>query len=137
MVYCLPQGDVDAHVAANYLDAYPGDDYLHVAQINDEPWMEGDVVQPSGMSNARKLTYSFALDYLDVPWPDQIVRPSYLSGTTLRLETQAQRAVSHPAAPAPANPAARLRRRRTRTDRPTRARRSRRRRPRPTATTAC
>ncbi len=88
MVYCLPQGEVDAHVAANYLDAYPGDAYLHVAQINDEPWMEGDVVQPSGMSNARKLTYSFALDYLAVPWPDQIVQPSYLSGTTLRLETK-------------------------------------------------
>ena len=88
MVYCLAQSDVDAHIAAHYLDAYPGTNGLHVAQIADEPWMDGDVVQASGMSQARKLTYSFALDYLDVPWPDAIPRPDYLNGTTLRLETK-------------------------------------------------
>ena len=88
MVYCLAQSDVDAHIAANYLNDYPGTDGLSVAQIIDEPWMDGDVVQPSGMSNARKLTYSFALDYIDVPWPDSIPRPSYLAGTTLRLEAR-------------------------------------------------
>jgi hypothetical protein len=88
MVYCMAQADVDAHIAANYLSAYPGTAYLHVAHINDEPWMEGDVVQTSGMSNARKLTYSFALDYLAVPWPDNIPRPDYLTGTTLRLEAR-------------------------------------------------
>ena len=40
------KSDVDAHIAAHYLDAYPGTSYLHVAQISDEPWMDGDVVQP-------------------------------------------------------------------------------------------
>jgi hypothetical protein len=88
MVYCIAAGDVAAHVAANYLSPYPGASYLHVAQITDEPWMDGDVVQASGLSMARKLTYSFALDYLDVPWPSNITRPSYLAGTTLRLETK-------------------------------------------------
>jgi hypothetical protein len=86
MVYCLPLGDVDAHIAVHCLDKYPGASYLSVVQILDEPWMEGDVVQASGMSQSRKVTYSFALDYLAVPWPNQITRPSYIAGTTLRLE---------------------------------------------------
>jgi hypothetical protein len=88
MVYCLAESDVDAHIAAHYLDKYPATDQLSVAQISDEPWMDGDIVQASGMSMARKLTYSFALDYLDVPWPNNIARPSYLSGTTLRMEAR-------------------------------------------------
>ena len=87
MVYCLDSGDVDAHVAANYLMAYPGQNYLHVAQITDEPWMEGDSVDSSGMSANRKLTYFFALDYLqNVPWPDAVPKPALAAGTTLKLE---------------------------------------------------
>lgn len=135
MVYCLA-GDVNAHIAANYLNDYPGTDGLSVAQISDEPWMDGDVVQPSGMSNARKLTYSFALDYIDVPWPDSIPRPSYLAGTTLRLEARfSGQFLTLPARAC--NPAAAIRQRRTRMDRPTPVRRSRPHRPRRTAITAC
>jgi hypothetical protein len=88
MVYCIAAGDVPAHVSAHYLDEYPGAAWLSVAQISDEPWMDGDIVQASGLSLARKLTYYFALDYLDVPWPDHITRPSYTAGTTLRLEAR-------------------------------------------------
>jgi hypothetical protein len=88
MVYCIAQADVDAHIAGNYLSAYPGSDYLHVAEITDEPWMDHDIVQASGMSIARKLTYRFALDYQAVPWPDNIPQPDYTSGTTLRLEAR-------------------------------------------------
>jgi hypothetical protein len=88
MVYCLPSNQVIAHIAANYLLAFPGTTNLHVSQIVDEPWMDGDCVDSTGMSDSRKLTYSFALDYLDVPWPSLITRPAYLEGTTLRLEAR-------------------------------------------------
>jgi hypothetical protein len=88
MVYCLPASQVNAHIAANCLAAYPGQEFLHVAQIADEPWMDGDVVEFSGISSNRKLTYGFALDYLSVPWPSHITKPSQLGGTTLRLEAK-------------------------------------------------
>ena len=77
-----------AHIAAHYLDTFPGTDALTVSQIVDEPWMEGDVVQSDGLSQTRKLTYQFALAYLDVPWPDAIPRPVYAAGTTLRLSVR-------------------------------------------------
>ncbi len=88
IVYKIDAADVPAHVAAHYLDSFPGTDSLTVSQIVDEPWMEGDVVQTSGLSQTRKLTYYFALAYLDVPWPDAIPRPDYTAGTTLRLSVR-------------------------------------------------
>ena len=88
IVYKIAAADVPAHVAAHYLDTYPGASGLTVAQIDDEPWMEGDVVQSSGLSQTRKLSYHFALAYLDVPWPDAIPRPGYAAGTTLRLSVR-------------------------------------------------
>lgn len=88
MVYCLPQSEVDAHIAANYLMAYPGVPQLTVSQISDDPWMADDVVQPGGMSVSRRLVYAFALNYLNVNWPTSITKPTHRNGTTLRLEAK-------------------------------------------------
>jgi hypothetical protein len=86
MVYCLPAGEVAAFIAGNYLDEYAASMQMAVVEISDEPWMEGDVVAAgTGLSQSRRVTVRFAIVYLDVPWPDSITRPSYASGTTLKL----------------------------------------------------
>src|ERR1017187_4009367 len=87
-VYCLPLARVDAFIAANYLMFYPGSDLLQVTQIADDPWMDDDVVDVAGMSLSRKVVFSFSIVYLDVLWPSNITRPSYLSGSTLKLKTK-------------------------------------------------
>ena len=88
MVYCLPAAEVAAFIAGNYLDEYLASLNMAVVKITDEPWMEGDVVDSLGTSQSRRVTLHFAVVYLDVPWPANITRPAYLSGTTLRLTTK-------------------------------------------------
>ena len=50
MVYCLAESDVDAHIAADYLDQYPGADRLSVAQIATNLGWTATSSRPSGMS---------------------------------------------------------------------------------------
>jgi hypothetical protein len=62
---------------------------MQVVAISDEPWMEGDVLNPAtGYSNSRRVTLHFAIVYLNVPWPASISRPSSAAGTTLKLKTR-------------------------------------------------
>ena len=79
---------VDSFIESNYAVFFPGSDLLQVTQIKDEPWMDGDVVLVDGMSNTRKVTFSYSIVYLDVSWPSNINRPNYKSGTTLKLKTK-------------------------------------------------
>ena len=88
MVYCWPESLVAAFISGNYLDEFAASSYMSVVKITDEPWMEGDVVLASGMSQSRKVTLHFAVVYLDVPWPTNITRPDYASGTTLKLRVR-------------------------------------------------
>jgi len=86
MVYCLPESEVAAFITGNYLDEYAASIQMAVVEIIDEPWMEGDVVNAvTGMSQNRRVTVRFAVVYLAVPWPANIVQPSYSLGTTLKL----------------------------------------------------
>ena len=86
MVYCLPAANVAAFISGNYLDEYAASTQMAVVEIIDDPWMEGDVVEPlTGLSQTRRVTVHFAIVYLDVPWPDAISQPSYAGGTTLKL----------------------------------------------------
>jgi hypothetical protein len=86
-VYCLPESLVAAFISGNYLAEFAASTYMAVVRITDEPWMEGDVVLSTGFSQSRKVTLHFAVVYLDVPWPSNITRPDYASGTTLKLRT--------------------------------------------------
>jgi hypothetical protein len=79
---------VDDFIASNSLVFYPGSDLLQVTQIQDEPWMDEDVVYEAGMSVSRKVTFTYAIVYLDVPWPSNIIQPGYLAGSTLKLKTK-------------------------------------------------
>ena len=105
IVLCLKQEDVRSCIEANWNATYPevsGDDDsvdgpdppLSVISISDDPWMDGDIVQSEeqsadgtgGLTNNRKLTFTFGLTYLDVPWPDNFNQPHYTPGTTLKLD---------------------------------------------------
>ncbi len=88
MVYCLPASEVAAFIEANYLAEYTASVKMAVVRITDEPWMEGDVVLSAGTSQTRKVTLHFAVVYLDVPWPDNVTRPDYATGTTLKLHVR-------------------------------------------------
>ena len=89
MVYCLPAAEVAAFISGNYLDEYAASTNMAVVEIIDEPWMEGDVIAAdTGLSQSRRVTVRFAVVYLDVPWPTHITRPSYTSGTTLKLRAR-------------------------------------------------
>ncbi len=88
MVYCLPASEVAAFIEANYLAEYTASVKMAVVRITDEPWMEGDVVLSAGTSQTRRVTLHFAVVYLDVPWPDNITRPDYATGTTLKLHVR-------------------------------------------------
>ncbi len=89
MVWCLAAADVSAFLAANYLDEYAASTNMAVVEILDEPWMEGDIViNAQGYTASRKITLKFAVVYLDVAWPDGMTRPSYRTGTTLKLYTK-------------------------------------------------
>ena len=87
MVYCLPAADVPAFIAGTYLAEYVASTNMAVVEILDDPWMEKDVIGSQGYSNSRRITLKFAVVYLDVPWPAGITRPSYRTGTTLKLHT--------------------------------------------------
>ena len=87
MVYCLPAADVPAFIAGTYLAEYVASTKMAVVEILDDPWMEKDVIGSQGYSNSRRITLKFAVVYLDVPWPAGITRPSYRTGTTLKLHT--------------------------------------------------
>ena len=78
---------VDDFVSTNYLVFYPGSTLLQVTKITDKPWMEGDIVYPGGMSVSRRVTFSYSIVYLTVPWPDNIDQPVYAAGTTLKLKS--------------------------------------------------
>jgi hypothetical protein len=105
IIVCLKQEDVASCIEANWNSTYPevaGDDDsaagpdapLSVIDIAEEAWMEGDVVQSDadskdgtgGLTNNRKLTFTFGLTYLKVPWPDAYKQPYYAPGTTLKLD---------------------------------------------------
>ena len=87
MVYCLAATDVASFIEANYLAEYTASTTMAVVRITDEPWMEGDVVLSAGTSQSRRVTLHFGIVYLDVPWPSQLTRPHYATGTTLKLHT--------------------------------------------------
>ncbi len=87
MVYCLPAADVPAFIAGTYLAEYIAGTKMAVVEILDDPWMEKDVIGSQGYSNSRRITLKFAVVYLNVPWPAGITRPSYRTGTTLKLHT--------------------------------------------------
>ena len=53
-----------------------------------EPLTSDTKVLPDGTPEWVKVTASHAPDFLDVSWPNQIPRPEYASGTTLKLETK-------------------------------------------------
>lgn len=80
--------DAEAWIANNYNKPFPGNSYLYPVQIDDEPWMENDKVYSTGLSRARKLTVTYGLLYYDVAWPQNISKPSYARGTTLKLRTR-------------------------------------------------
>ena len=61
------------------------DDLCQVTHIADEPWMDGDVVAATGISGSRRVTFTYSVVYLNVPWPASIAQPDYLAGTTLKL----------------------------------------------------
>ncbi len=88
MVYCMAGADVPAFVESMYLAEYAASPSMAVVAVDDEPWMETDVVTSTGYTNSRKITLHFAIVYLDVPWPSNIVQPAYASGTTLKLKTR-------------------------------------------------
>ena len=46
------------------------------------------MVTSTGYTNSRQITLHFAVVYLNVPWPSNIVQPAYASGTTLKLKTR-------------------------------------------------
>jgi len=96
---------VDNFITSNYAVFFPGSDLLQVTHIKDEPWMEHDVVLSDGMSQSRKVTFSYSIVYLDVPWPDNINQPDFAAGTTLKLRTRyaAQHILLPPSAITPAS----------------------------------
>jgi hypothetical protein len=109
MVYCMASSEVAAFIAGNYLDEYAASTQMAVVEIIDEPWMDGDVLDPvTGLSESRRVTVRFAVVYLDVPWPSHITQPGYATGTTLKLHATyggqlqpiAPRAMRHASGPA-------------------------------------
>ena len=88
LMICCPESD-----AADYLDDYHLAEYaastnMAVVEMIDEPWFpeNKDVLDPTtGLSDNRRLTFRFAIVYLNVPWPTPITRPDYALGTTLKL----------------------------------------------------
>ena len=79
---------VDDFITTNYLAFFPGSTLLQVTSIKDEPWMDNDVILSNGMSQSRKVTFSYQVVYLNVAWPDNINQPDFASGTTLKLKTR-------------------------------------------------
>ena len=85
----MPAAEAAALIAGNYLDEYAASTNMAVVDITDEPWFAGDtgdVLDPAtGLSESRRVIVKFAIVFLDFPWPTPITRPSYASGTTLKL----------------------------------------------------
>ena len=81
--------EVEAWIADNYDKPLPSNRYLFPVQMNDDPWMDGDKVDASGLSISRRLTVTYGLMYYDlVPWPSYLTRPSHPKGTTLSFRTR-------------------------------------------------
>ena len=87
---CLRATNVAPYIAAHYLDQYVASTKMAVVEITDEPWFANpaeDQVDANGYSQSRRVTQHFGIVYLNVPWPDNIPRPNYTIGTTLKLHT--------------------------------------------------
>ena len=87
MVVRLSGASADAYCLANATTPYPGETALRPQQFDMTP-VDGTVIAASGIADIVEISISFALDYLDVTWPEEMIRPNYKSGTTLKLKTK-------------------------------------------------
>ena len=65
---------------------FPGTQILRPQRITEE--MLGEVLDITATPDWVIQTWTYGLDYLDFPFPDDIPRPLYLAGTTLKLKVK-------------------------------------------------
>ncbi len=84
----IPGAESANFIAANAMTPFPGTSILRPQQIA-EAALDGSPLDVNSTPDWVIQTWTYGIDFLDIPWPDEIQRPDYLSGTTLKLKVKA------------------------------------------------
>ncbi len=82
----IPGAESAAFINQNIMTPFPGTQILRPQRITEE--MLGEVLDLSATPDWVIQTWTYGLDFLDFPFPDDIPRPAYLAGTTLKLKVK-------------------------------------------------
>ncbi len=83
----IPGCESGAFIDAYMMTPFPGTKILRPQRVREE-MIEGSPLALDGTPDWVIQTWTYGLDYLDFPFPDDIPRPLYLPGTTLKLKVK-------------------------------------------------